>query len=131
MIKLQVETLVSLAGLMLEGQSQLPPALITELRKFSSNPRPDVISESDPRKYMQVAVGVLNDIRAGVLKPGDQLPARDKLAERFGVSIGTVVMGVRFLARRDVVMLDKNAYWVSRHDADAAYCSPRGNRKTL
>jgi hypothetical protein len=58
-IKLQLETLVSLAGLMLEGQSQLSPALITELRKFRVNPRGEEISDSDPRKYVRVAAGIL------------------------------------------------------------------------
>jgi hypothetical protein len=112
-MELRLETLVSLAGLMLEDQSQLPPALITELRKFSGNPEPEVISDSDPRKYMHVAAGILNDISTGALKPGDQVPARDKLAERFGVSIPTAIKGVRLLAQRDVVEFDSNAYWVS------------------
>lgn len=40
--------------------------------------------------YVQIKQHILGDIRQGVWKPGEKLPTELDLAERFGVSVGTV-----------------------------------------
>ena len=40
--------------------------------------------------YVQIKQHILGDIRKGVWKPGEKLPTELDLAERFGVSVGTV-----------------------------------------
>jgi hypothetical protein len=46
------------------------------------------------------------------------MPGRDKIAERSGVSVPTAGKNVRYLARRGVVELDENAYWVGDQSWD-------------
>jgi GntR family transcriptional regulator len=41
-------------------------------------------------KYEQVASAIREQIRAGKLKPGDQLPTTQGLIETYGVSYGSV-----------------------------------------
>jgi GntR family transcriptional regulator len=40
---------------------------------------------SGPR-YVQIADEIVQQIRAGVLKPGDMVPSESELVERYGVS---------------------------------------------
>ncbi len=41
-------------------------------------------------RYLQIAEDIIQQVRAGVLKPGDQVPSEAEMAERYGVSGGTV-----------------------------------------
>ncbi|MEU4955796.1 GntR family transcriptional regulator [Streptomyces lavendulae] len=41
-------------------------------------------------RYLQIAEDIIEQVRAGVLKPGDQVPSEAEMAERYGVSGGTV-----------------------------------------
>ena len=41
-------------------------------------------------RYVQIADEVVQQIRAGVLKPGDMVPSESELVERYGVSGGTI-----------------------------------------
>ncbi|WP_345194758.1 GntR family transcriptional regulator, partial [Streptomyces lavendulae] len=41
-------------------------------------------------RYLQIAEDIIQQVRAGVLKPGDQVPSESEMAERYGVSGGTV-----------------------------------------
>lgn len=41
-------------------------------------------------RYVQIADEIVQQIRAGVLKPGDMVPSESELVERYGVSGGTI-----------------------------------------
>lgn len=41
-------------------------------------------------RYVQIADEIIQQIRAGVLKPGDMVPSESELVERYGVSGGTI-----------------------------------------
>ncbi|WP_338676394.1 GntR family transcriptional regulator [Streptomyces sp. SCSIO 30461] len=41
-------------------------------------------------RYVQIAEEIVQQIRAGVLKPGDLVPSESELVERYGVSGGTI-----------------------------------------
>ncbi|WP_404785696.1 GntR family transcriptional regulator [Streptomyces pristinaespiralis] len=41
-------------------------------------------------RYVQIADEIIQQIRAGVLKPGDLVPSESELVERYGVSGGTI-----------------------------------------
>ncbi|AXE26390.1 GntR family transcriptional regulator [Streptomyces globosus] len=41
-------------------------------------------------RYLQIAEDIVQQIRAGVLKPGDQVPSEAEMVERYGVSGGTI-----------------------------------------
>ncbi|OEJ41171.1 GntR family transcriptional regulator [Streptomyces agglomeratus] len=41
-------------------------------------------------RYVQIAEEIIQQIRAGVLKPGDMVPSESELVERYGVSGGTI-----------------------------------------
>ncbi|MFB0632350.1 GntR family transcriptional regulator [Streptomyces sp. AB3(2024)] len=47
------------------------------------------VGKAVPR-YLQIAEDIIQQVRAGVLKPGDQVPSEAEMAERYGVSGGTV-----------------------------------------
>jgi GntR family transcriptional regulator len=53
--------------------------------------------------YAQVEAAIAADITAGVLAPGQQLPAEDRLVERFGVSRPTVRKSIENLLARGLV----------------------------
>lgn len=46
-------------------------------------------SKAVPR-YLQIAEDIVQQIRAGALKPGDQVPSEAEMVERYGVSGGTI-----------------------------------------
>ncbi|MFD0267011.1 GntR family transcriptional regulator [Streptomyces sp. NPDC127106] len=41
-------------------------------------------------RYLQIAEDIVQQIRAGTLKPGDQVPSEAEMVERYGVSGGTI-----------------------------------------
>lgn len=41
-------------------------------------------------RYVQIADDIVQQIRAGVLKPGDMVPSESELVERYGVAGGTI-----------------------------------------
>ncbi|WP_405921367.1 GntR family transcriptional regulator [Streptomyces sp. NBC_00122] len=41
-------------------------------------------------RYLQIAEDIVQQIRAGALKPGDQVPSEADMVERYGVSGGTI-----------------------------------------
>ncbi|RSS94818.1 GntR family transcriptional regulator [Streptomyces sp. WAC05292] len=41
-------------------------------------------------RYLQIAEDIVQQIRAGVLQPGDQVPSEAEMVERYGVSGGTI-----------------------------------------
>ncbi|MFF7715741.1 UTRA domain-containing protein [Streptomyces sp. NPDC007988] len=41
-------------------------------------------------RYVQIADEIIQQIRAGVLKPGDMVPSESELVERYGVAGGTI-----------------------------------------
>lgn len=55
------------------------------------------------RLYQQIVEQIEKSIRAGQLKPGDQLPAERDLAERFGVSRTAVREAVKALCEKGLV----------------------------
>jgi DNA-binding transcriptional regulator YhcF (GntR family) len=106
--------------------TRLPPGLVAELLRFRASYRHAELCRIDldaaPRPYVRIAAAILDDIDKGVLKPGDQVPARVKLAEQHNVSISTAAKAVRLLAMLSLIELDGNAYWV----CDSARANARG-----
>lgn len=54
--------------------------------------------------YLQVKALITEDLRAGVWKPGDMIPSEPELAERHGVSQGTVRRAVEELAAQNLLV---------------------------
>jgi hypothetical protein len=114
-LQLRIGTLLQLIDVMLDHQGQLPPSLAAELRKFRASylrAEPCRIDRDDPRLYVRIAAALLDDITAGVLKPGDQVPSHPSLARQHHVSILTAGKAVQLLAAHGLTELDGNAYWV-------------------
>lgn len=116
-LKLRQESMAELCGLLLEREDELPPKLVSELKKFQQG-HPTMRSlnidwENDPRPYIMLAASVAAEIMGGVLSPGDRVPSQTALAKQYGVSKGTAAKAVRLLARIGAAELDGNAYWVS------------------
>jgi DNA-binding transcriptional MocR family regulator len=58
---------------------------------------------SDGPRFAAIVDALADDIGAGRLKPGDQLPTQRELADRLGVSIGTVTRAYAAAERRGLV----------------------------
>jgi DNA-binding GntR family transcriptional regulator len=58
---------------------------------------------SDVPRYRQIIDALVRAIERGVLSPGDRLPPEIELAERFGVSPGTIQKALVYLAHRGFV----------------------------
>jgi GntR family transcriptional regulator len=71
----------------------------------------------------QVRQGLLEDLLAGTLEPGEKLPNEDKLAERFAVSRATV--------REAVLGLLEAGYLVRRHGSGTYVTSAPRSRHAL
>ena len=120
-MKLRPESLVDLSNLLLAQEDELPPKLVSELKKFqnghvaarSSSRSSSIEWESDPRSYIRLAGSIVADIIRGDLRPGDQVPSRASLAKKYGVSEPTASKAVRLLASIGAAELVGNAYWVS------------------
>ncbi len=59
--------------------------------------------------YERVADSLLDDLRSGALKPGDQLENEAKLGERFDVSRSTVREALRALSSQNLVVTSRGA----------------------
>ena len=51
----------------------------------------------------QVSVKLINDIRSGMIKPGKRMPGERRLAERFGISRGTVIEALDLLEGQNYI----------------------------
>ena len=71
----------------------------------------------------QVRQGLLDDLLAGTLEPGEKLPNEDKLAERFAVSRATV--------REAVLGLLEAGYLIRRHGSGTYVTSSPRSRHAL
>lgn len=75
--------------------------------------------EPDPAGYLyeQVAAHIEERIRAGELRPLQPLPAELRLAQEYGVSLGTARHAVRLLRNRGFVQVVRSkGTYVSRLD---------------
>ena len=54
-------------------------------------------------KYLAIALAIEEDVREGTLSPGDRLPPQRELADRMGVTVGTVTRGYAEAERRGLV----------------------------
>ena len=63
---------------------------------------PDVTEMPGPR-YLAIAQAIADDTASGRLKPGARLPTHRELAERLGVTVGTVTRAYAEAARRGLV----------------------------
>lgn len=59
--------------------------------------------DSGKPKYLQIADGLAQQIREGVLAPGDQLPSESEVIKRYGGSVGTVRKAVAELRTAGLV----------------------------
>lgn len=57
----------------------------------------DVDRDSAVPVYQQIAAALIDDIRAGVYRPGQRLPARDDLMQIWGVAKQTAAKALRYL----------------------------------
>ncbi len=54
-------------------------------------------------KYLAIALAIEDDVREGRLTPGDRLPPQRELADRLGVTVGTVTRGYAEAEKRGLV----------------------------
>lgn len=54
-------------------------------------------------KYLAIALAIEEDVREGRLSPGDRLPPQRDLADRLGITVGTVTRGYAEAERRGLV----------------------------
>src|SRR5262245_37824121 len=63
---------------------------------------PSLAERSGPL-YLAIADALAEDARSGRLRPGTRLPTHRELADRLGVTVGTVTRGYAEAARRGIV----------------------------
>ena len=63
---------------------------------------PDLAGRAGPR-YRAIADAVADDAAAGRIATGDRLPTHRALADRLGVTVGTVTRAYALLAERGIV----------------------------
>ncbi|WP_337996560.1 PLP-dependent aminotransferase family protein [Oleispirillum naphthae] len=63
---------------------------------------PDISSRSGPR-YIAIAEAIAEAVTTGELAPGDRLPTHRDLADRLGVTVGTITRAYAEAIRRDLV----------------------------
>ncbi|MFK3981344.1 GntR family transcriptional regulator [Micromonospora sp. NPDC050397] len=51
-----------------------------------------------------MAAEITEKIKSGELKPGDKLPSTRKLADQYGVSMGTAYRALSLLHERDLII---------------------------
>ena len=78
-------------------QSRGKPNIVTV-----TNWTPDLSPARAPR-YLAIADALADDVTSGRLKAGDRLPTHRELADRLGVTVGTVTRGYAEAARRGLV----------------------------
>jgi DNA-binding transcriptional MocR family regulator len=78
---------------------------------------PDLTERSGPR-YLAIAEAIASDTASGRLNPGTQLPTHRELAERLGVTVGTVTRGYAEAARRGLVSGEVGRGTFSRRPGD-------------
>src|SRR5688500_8572136 len=66
--------------------------------------------------WRQISESLISDIRSGVLKGGEQLPADSIIAERFGVNRHTVRRAVGHLANEGVLRVERGRGTFVVHD---------------
>jgi len=64
--------------------------------------RPALTGRSGPR-YLKIASALAEDVASGTLSPGNRLPTHRELADRLGVTVGTVSRAYAEAARRGLV----------------------------
>src|SRR5262245_44468306 len=57
----------------------------------------------DGARYLTIAEALADDVAQGTLRPGSQLPTHRELAERLGVTVGTVSRAYAEAARRGLI----------------------------
>ncbi len=57
----------------------------------------------EPAKHRRISDTILSEIESGRWRPGDRLPAEDRLAERMGASLGTMRRALRSLVETGVL----------------------------
>ena len=64
------------------------------------------IDENDPRPiYAQIVAGVKEQIHAGVMRPGDELPSVRELAEMLSINLHTAHRAYQQLREQGVIIL--------------------------
>lgn len=69
----------------------------------------------DRYRCLQIADAVREQIEDGVLRPGDQVPARRELADQHGVHIATVAHGLQILEAQGLVWRCPGLGYYVRH----------------
>ena len=64
--------------------------------------QPDLRRASGPR-YLAIAAAIGSDLEKGRLRPGDRLPTHREMADRLGVSVGTITRAYAEAMRRGLV----------------------------
>lgn len=57
----------------------------------------------DPRLWVQIAHGLIQDINDGIITPGEPLPSKNELADRYGSSLGPPQRAFQELAERGLI----------------------------
>src|SRR5260370_42274324 len=78
-------------------------------------------------RYLAIADAIADDVATGQLKPGSRLPTHRDLADRLGVTVGTVSRGYVEAARRGLLSGEGGRGTFVRSRGTAATPPPRGH----
>lgn len=84
------------------------------------------LHEHDGPRYLAIVEALAHDIESGVLRAGQRLPTQRALADRLGLSLGTVTRGYAEAERRGLVSGEVGRGTYVRGEAVAFGESPRG-----
>ncbi|RMD83655.1 MAG: GntR family transcriptional regulator [Lentisphaerae bacterium] len=72
--------------------------------------------ERKPSVYHQIAEHIEQQIRQGILRPGQKLPPTQDLAQEFGVAMRTIQRSMEILARRTLITrIPRQGSFVNKH----------------
>src|SRR5258708_29371305 len=79
-------------------------------------------------RYLAIADAIADDVASGQLKPGSRLPTHRDLADRLGVTVGTVSRGYVEAARRGLLSVEVGRGTVVPYRETQGTSPPRGHR---
>ncbi len=82
-------------------------------------------------KYFRLADWLRQQIRDGILQPGDQLPTEAALCERFGVSRGTVRQAIQLLVQEGLVQREQGRGTFVREPMRRAFFTLTGFKEDM
>ena len=94
-------------------------ALLAAIRHAEPDSEEAAVAQA---KYRQIAQDLLEQIRSGAVRPGDQLPSELELGEKYSASRNTIRDAVKWLTLRGLVEAKPGQGSVRDQQADCDHC---------